>query len=225
MDSMISYIDFICIVVPLMMMIFVLTGKSRHVVGFMIVGVCACMLVSEINGIIVNITGISDMYYITTAITPLTEEIIKAVPVIFYALVISNDKKTLLSISFACGVGFAVLENTVILSQSVISNPASVSFLWAFVRGFGSGLMHAVCTMAVGYGISIALRKRKLMISGTFAILATVAIYHATYNSLVQSKLPYLGFLLPLMTFIPILIVQYKRRKKSAELDGDSASA
>ena len=52
MDNMITYIDFICIVVPLIMMLFVLSGSSRHTVAFMVVGVCACLLVSEINGMI-----------------------------------------------------------------------------------------------------------------------------------------------------------------------------
>ena len=142
MDNMITYIDFICIVVPLIMMLFVLSGSSRHTVAFMVVGVCACLLVSEINGMIVAYAGLTDMYFVTTAITPVTEEIVKALPVIFYAVMFSKDSRTLLNISFACGVGFAVLENTVILSQSVISNPGSVSLLWALIRGFGSGLMH-----------------------------------------------------------------------------------
>ena len=57
-------------------------------------------------------------------------------------------------------------------------------------------------------------KKRKLFYSGTFALLTLAIIYHAIYNTLVQSDYKYLGFVLPMLTYLPA-IVALKKQKKS----------
>lgn len=210
MDN-INYILFICVVVPLILMLFILDKKSRITVGYMIVGTFMCLFISEVNGLLLNYFH-NDMYYVTTTITPITEELIKALPILYFAVLFSDKRETLISISIATGIGFAVLENLVIL----VGNVENVSLFWALVRGFSSALMHGVCTAAVGMGISFVHKKKKLFYTGTFALLAAAIIYHATFNCLVQSPYKYAGFLLPLVTYTPILIV-IARRKKAYE--------
>ena len=168
----------------------------------MITGIFSCLFVSELNSILLKHFH-NDMYYVTTAITPITEEIVKALPILYYALFISDDRKTLTSDAFAVGVGFALLENIVILIQNI----SEVSIVWALVRGFGSGLVHGLCTVMVGYGISYIRKRRKLFYCGTFALLSAAIIYHATYNLLVQSELQYAGVLLPILTYIPMILL------------------
>ena len=197
-----SYIVFICIVVSLGLMLPLMDKKTRGVVSFMIVGIFACLFVSELNQIFLKFFD-SDMYYVTTTITPVTEEIVKALPILYCAIVFTDDRKTLIANSFAVGVGFALLENIVILVQNV----DDVTILWALVRGFGSGLVHGVCTVMVGYGISYIKKRRKLFFCGTFALLSAAVIYHATYNLLVQSDYPYAGVLLPVLTYIPAILL------------------
>ncbi|MDD4291231.1 MAG: PrsW family glutamic-type intramembrane protease [Clostridia bacterium] len=209
MDNLI-YILFFCIVAPLTLMLFLLEKKSRLVVGFMIIGICMCIFVAEINGLLLGILG-KNIFYITTTVTPITEEIVKALPVLFFAFVFSDKRETLLSISMAVGIGFAILENSYIL----VSNIDTISIGWSLIRGFGAGLMHGICTAAVGYGISFVRKRKKLFYTGTFALLSAAIIYHATYNCLVQSNFKYAGFLLPLLTYIPIVIALIKRRKKT----------
>ena len=48
------------------------------------------------------------MLYYTTTISPIVEEIVKALPVLIYAFAVSSDRDRLISISFAVGLGFAI---------------------------------------------------------------------------------------------------------------------
>ena len=205
MESTVEYISFISIIIPIIMMMITLKGRSRLLMGFMAMGIFVSLFSSELSGALIRALGMEDMYKVTTSLTPIIEEILKAIPVLIYAFIISDDRQTLLSIAFAVGVGFAVLENIVILLRAVISNPESVSYLWALVRGFGSGLMHAVTTMMIGVGMSQLKTRRKMIVPGIVAMLAMAAIYHAIYNSLVQTDMKYMGFILPLLTYLILL--------------------
>ena len=213
-----SYIIFICIVVSLGLMLPLMEKKARGVVIFMIVGIFSCLFVSELNTILLKAFH-NQMYYVTTTITPVSEEIVKALPVLYYAIVVSDDRRTLISHAYAVGVGFALLENIVILVQNI----SDVSIFWALVRGFGSGLVHGLCTVMVGYGISYIKKRRKLFVCGTFALLSTAVIYHATYNLLVQSKFQYAGILLPIITYIPMILLL--RRSAAASEDRKKTAA
>lgn len=209
MDSLI-YIQFICIVVPMIFMVLILRRRARLIVGFMLIGIFVSLFVSELNTVLLNLFE-GDSHYTTTTITPITEEIVKAVPVLFYAIVFSNDRERILQIAFSLGIGFALFENLVVLVQ----NFETVTIGWAIIRGFSTALMHGVCTAVVGYGISYVRKRRKLFYCGTFALLATTSIYHGIFNMLVLSEYKYLGFILPSITYIPIFIQQYRYYKKN----------
>ena len=154
-----------------------------------------------------------DMYSITVTVTPITEEILKALPILYYALVISDKREKLFTASMATGIGFAILENAYYL----LSNPM-FSMLNAVIRAFGAGLMHGMCTLLVGVGISFVKQRRKLFAVGTFGLLSTAIVYHGIYNILIQSDYSAVGALLPIATYIPFFIwrLNLKHRKKSA---------
>ncbi len=204
-----SYIIFICITVPMLFMLPIITDKfARTLVGFMIVGIFCCLFVSEVNALVLAALDY-DHAYVTTTLTPISEEIVKTLPVLLYAFAFSNNREQLLAVSFAVGIGFAIIENMVILLQNV----TTVSLLWALVRGFGSALMHGICTGAVGLGLHFIHQKKKLFIPGTFALLVTAMTYHSIYNVLVQSEFRYFGFLLPLVTFVALFAFQLSVKK------------
>ncbi len=187
---------------PLLLTLPLMKGASRRVMLYLIIGICVSLFISEINGRIL-IAFNNQMILVTTTFTPITEEIIKALPVLIYAFLFSDDREKLLPLAFATGIGFALFENTVILVQSI----DNVSILWAIIRGFSTALMHGICTAAVGYGMSFVRKKKKLFVSGTFALLAFAVIYHGLFNMLVQSKnLQYVGFFMPAVTYIPLII-------------------
>ena len=209
MDNL-TYISFIAITVSLALMLPLMEKKLRRLVVFMIAGIFSCLFVSELNNILLGAFH-NDIFFVTTTITPITEEVVKMLPILFFAIMVTDDRTTLIPISFAVGVGFALLENVVILTQNV----ENVTILWALVRGFGSGLVHGICTVMVGWGISYIKKRRKFFYCGTFALLSAAIIYHAIYNLLVQSQYQYVGILLPTITYIPIILFLRKNKMKS----------
>ena len=218
MDNSMIYILFICIIVPILLMLPLLTGRSRLLMGYLLIGVFCCLFAAGVNGYIRHFVG-GDLYYITTNLTPVVEEIIKALPILYYAFLFNADKSKLIPLAFAVGVGFAVLENMIILTQNI----ATVSVFWAVIRGFASGLMHGICTSFVGYGISFVKTRKKLFYSGTFALLTLAVTYHSVFNTLVQSETyKYLGFVLPLSTYVPFIVYIIATGKKKVLSKGDS---
>jgi RsiW-degrading membrane proteinase PrsW (M82 family) len=206
MDN-INYLLFICVAAPIFLMLFVLEKKSKITVGYMLIGIFVCLFISEVNGLLLQTLG-NDTYYVTTTITPITEEIIKALPVLYFAFLFSDKQETLISLSIATGIGFAILENLMIF----VANVDNISLFWAAVRGFSSGLMHGLCTAAVGIGLSFVHKKRKLFYCGTFALLTVAITYHAIYNTLIQSDYQYVGAFLPIATYVPVLLVVYGKQ-------------
>ena len=213
MNSMI-HILFICIFVPLLLSVPLVEKNSRDIMIYILLGISAALYISKVNGIMLKVFD-DDILFVTTTITPITEEIIKALPVVLYAFMFSRSRQKLLSVSFALGVGFALFENTYIL----INNIENVDITWAFIRGFSSALMHGICTVAIGYGLSYVRLRRKLSVTGTFALLITAIIYHGIFNMLVQDEgLKYYGFLLPILTYIPFLIALYVTHRKQKSI-------
>lgn len=210
-----SYILFICVVTPLCSLLAVSDKKMRNGVIFLLVGMFSCLFVSEVNGLLNRQLG-TDMFYLTTSVTPITEEIVKTVPVLIYAFAYSDKLEELVPNAFFIGIGFAVLENLVILTQNI----GSVTLIWAVIRGFSSGLMHGICTGMVGICISFVRKKHKLLLCGTIAALDLAISYHSIFNSLVQgpkSIQNYLGFAMPITTYIPIVIFIIKRNRTKTE--------
>ena len=142
--------------------------------------------------------------------TPTVDELCKAIPILLYVFLSDkHDDRNLLECAIAVGVGFAVLENAFILSN----NLDKISIPLALIRGFGAGMMHGLTTLAVGYGMTFVHKRRKLFYSGSVALLGVAVLYHSLYNILVQSKYEVVGFVLPMVTFIPILAILIKTKK------------
>ena len=209
----ISEILFICVAMPLIPMLFVLPDKrSRLLLGYLMVGALICLIAGALNLLLLDLFD-GNIMYVTTTITPMSEEILKAIPVLYLAIFFTDDRETLLSVSFALGVGFAILEDAVILVQNI----AGVSVGWALARVVGAALMHGACTAMVGMGMSYVKKRRKLFFSGTFALLVAAILFHATFNVLVQSSYRIAAFILPISLYLPVIIYQIRARRKSRE--------
>ena len=109
MDNII-YILFVSIFVPIMLMALLVEKRARLPILFMLFGIFVSVFASEVNGLLSQTLSM-DMYSITVIVTPVTEEILKALPILYYAMVISDKRETLFTASMATGVGFAILEN------------------------------------------------------------------------------------------------------------------
>lgn len=206
MDNII-YILFVSISIPILLMTLLVEKKARLPITFMLIGIFVSVFAAEVNGLLAQVLPI-DMYSITTIVTPMTEEFLKALPILYYAIVVSDGKEKLFTASMATGIGFAILENAFYLI-----NYPNFSMLSAIIRAFGAGLMHGMCTLLVGVGISFVKKKSKLFTVGTFGLLSTAIVYHGIYNILIQSEYSIVGGLLPIATYIPFLIWRLQIKK------------
>ena len=186
--------------------------KSRQPMIFFLIGIFLSVFASEINAYLRGILSMST-FEITIIVTPISEEILKAFPILVFATVFTPKKEALFTASMAVGIGFAVLENAFYLLTS-----NSFNMIDAMIRAFGAGLMHGMCTLLVGVGISFVKKKQKLFVVGTFALLSTAITYHGIYNMLVQSDFEVIGYLLPITTYIPFVVWRIKRKKSQAKL-------
>ena len=214
MDSLI-YILFISIFFPLFLMMLLVEEKARLPIIFVMLGIFISVFASEVNGVLLSMLNIT-RYDATITLAPITEELLKAFPILFYAVVVSDKKEKLFTASMATGIGFAVLENAYYL----IVNYETFSVLSALIRGFCTGLMHGMCTLLVGFGISFIRKRHKLFAVGTFALLSVAITYHAIFNMLIQSKYPAVGALLPMATYLPFFIWRNVKSKIKIETKG-----
>lgn len=215
MDNL-TVILFLCATVPMWPALYMVPEKkSRLFLGYMLLGMVVCLIASEVNSLMLALNG-GNVLYVSSNVTPVVEEILKALPVLYFAFFFSDDRETLLSLSFAMGLGFAILENMVILVGSI----SKVSILWAFVRGFGAARMHSACTSLVGKGIAFVHKRRKLFYCGTIALLISAIIAHGLFNLLIQSEHRWAAYAVILFMYVPRLMTICKKlflRKKSAE--------
>lgn len=211
MDNLI-YILFVAIFVPILLMTCLVEKKARHPLIFVLIGIFVSVFAAEVNGVMVDLLPLST-FEVTIIVTPISEEILKALPILFFATLLSPKKEAVFTAAMAIGIGFAVLENAFYML-----NDTSFNMIDAIVRAFGAGLMHGMCTLLVGVGILFVKKKRKLFVVGTFAMLSTAITYHGIYNMLVQSDYQIIGYLLPIATYIPFMVWRIRKiRQKNAK--------
>lgn len=208
MDNLI-YILFVSVFVPILLMACLVEKKARQPIIFVLTGIFVSVFAAEVNGLLASFLPMST-FEITIIVTPITEEILKAIPILIFAMVFSVKKEELFTASMAVGIGFAVLENAYYLL-----NYTSFNMVDAIIRAFGAGLMHGMCTLLVGVGISFVKKRSKMFVVGTFALLSVAITYHGIYNMLVQSDYRTIGYLLPISTYIPFMVWRIKNVRSS----------
>lgn len=203
---------FICFFIPMTMALFLVKGESKITLLFMIIGIFICLFASYINGFVESISTNLTRMQLTYIVTPVVEEVLKAIPIVVFVFMFEPKKEHLLSCAMMLGIGFSILENAYILA----SNIEMVTLSWAVIRGFGAGLMHGISTLMVGYGLSYVSTHKKLALTGTYGLLILATMYHACFNLLIQSEYRFYGILMPTVTFLPILLIFYRKRRRLA---------
>lgn len=187
---------------PLFMVLFICKPETRTRLIFLLFGMGVTVLCGRIESAAVTLLK-QDRKAFTYNLAPLIEETMKAVPILIYAFLFKPKKRILLECSVLVGIGFAILENACYFCGEMV-RPSVAD---AFIRGFGTGLMHGVCTLAVGYGMTFVRIRRKLFYTGSVALLSAAVIFHSIYNTLVQSRQMIFGVLLPLLAFLPLFFL------------------
>ncbi|MDR0851236.1 MAG: PrsW family intramembrane metalloprotease [Clostridiales Family XIII bacterium] len=185
---------FIMLAAPLLIAAFLLRGDARRFAAFFLLGLGACLFAAYINSFLSLAAGM-DIQEATIKLTPIIEEVLKALPVFFYLAVYAPKRGAILAVSVAVGLGFATLENAY-----YIMNIADQSLLYAVIRGFSAGAIHTVCAAILGYGLTQIYRRQFLTFPISFALLCAASTLHAMYNLFVTSGGVWAatGYLLPI---------------------------
>ena len=202
-----NLILFISIAIPLGLMLLIFEGRARTDLFFLIIGLTVCLFCGELSTILARFIPFS-FRFLTTNLTPVTEEVCKALPILFYAFLYKPKRQQLLEASIAVGVGFAVLENAYLLA----SNLSVITVTTGVLRGFGAGTMHAQTTLAVGFGMSFIHTRRKLFATGTVALLSVAIVFHSIYNNIVSTPYGYWGALFPIVLFVLLFLILKKKK-------------
>ena len=175
-----TYIEnvFICISVPLLLSLLLVKGAQRKYTLLLCIGMGICMVSAYVNSyfmVLYQVDGVTA----AIEISPVCEEILKLVPLLFYILIFEPEPKEITPAAISVAVGFATFENVCYLSENGAGN-----FTFLLIRGMSAGAIHILCGIAVGYGIAYVFRQRWLAVTGTVGILGACIVFHAIYNLL-----------------------------------------
>ena len=205
---------FVLVAAPLIACLLCVRGKPRTVVACLLVGMTACLASAYVSSFAAQAAGI-DAVRTAVEIAPTVEEAAKLLPLLFYLVVLEPDAEDADLAFIMVAVGFATMESAFYLGESGLSNPVTL-----LLRGLGTAMMHVVCGVVVGFGLTRAWKHPWLRAAGTFGLLCLASTYHGIFNLLVAAgdAATVSAVVLPLATLIPLLFV--RRRRERGENDG-----
>ncbi|MBO5552346.1 MAG: PrsW family intramembrane metalloprotease, partial [Lachnospiraceae bacterium] len=123
----------ICMALPLLLTVFLVRDNARRLVIFFLIGMVACLLGAYVSGFIDVAFGFGTE---DTAIfiSPVVEETMKFLPLLFYALMFAPDDDRLFTAAVGVGAGFASFEN---VCSMLTTGTESLGFL--LIRGLAVG--------------------------------------------------------------------------------------
>lgn len=199
---------FICITAPIFFAIICSRERARRMMLFLVAGMSMCLLSSYISAFLAVAEG-ADMTLAQVEISPLVEEIMKFLPMMFYLLVLEPKRDEIAPYALMIGVGFATFENVCYLMRNESDQLLSLA-----IRGFSTGAMHVTCAYIVAVGLMHLWDRDWLRIAGTVALLVVASSYHGVYNILVAQTgvAAIIGFCIPLVTAVIGLILRTRLR-------------
>ncbi len=194
----------ICIMFPIIMALFFVKGNARRFALSFVNGMLMCLVSAYLSGYI-DYLETMETEDVAVFISPIIEEIMKFIPLIFFLLLFEPDDDSLYVFATGIGAGFATFENCCYI---LVNGTESLSF--AMVRGMAVGVMHIVSMIAVATGLVLIRRFSLMSVAGIVGSLSMSVIFHALYNLLVSkpgsSRL--IGYCLPLAVACAILITR-----------------
>ncbi|MEG1012336.1 MAG: PrsW family glutamic-type intramembrane protease [Ruthenibacterium sp.] len=207
-----TYIEniLICLTAPLLVGALFAGTRYRRSLLLISVGYAVCLLAAYINSFFAGLYG-ADMATAAVEIAPVVEEVIKLLPLLFYLLIFEPEQKDVRMAIITIGASFATFENVCYLTENGASQ---LSYI--LIRGFGTGSMHIICGVIVGYGLLYVWKRPWLKLAGTLGLLCAAITYHAIYNLLVGAggTLQTIGYCFPIATVVIALIAGKILRKR-----------
>lgn len=179
-----TYIEniFLCLAIPLFLSLLFIKGRSRSFVLFLLLGMVVCMLSAYVSSFLMGYCQ-TDATTAAIEITPVCEEVLKLLPLLFYFLIFEPRPKQLPAAAIAIAAGFATFENVCYLTENGAEN-----FTFLLIRGISAGALHILCGIFTGFGISYVFPRRWLAVTGTIGILGFCTGFHGIYNLLITAQ-------------------------------------
>ena len=207
----------ICIAIPLVIALYFVYGNARRFVAAFLIGMGVCLLSAYYSGFI---TVIGDLESTETAvyISPIVEEIMKLLPLLFYMYIFHSKDDELLLAAMGIGTGFATFENC-----CYILTAGAESLAFVVIRGLAVGVMHVVCILIVVIGLVLVKQYRAMTFPAIVGTAALSTTFHALYNLLVSRPgiTSYLGYVLPLVTVVIATVPNRKLFRKIRDDHGE----
>ena len=204
-----NYIEniYICLAAPLILAILCMRREGRRSLIFVVAGMTTCLFSAYVSTFLAGVTGVS-LTNASHEISPVVEEIMKSLPILFFLLIFEPDKKTAVAGVVLIAVGFATFENVCFLTSYGTSD-----LLRLLIRGFGTGAMHVVCGMAVALGLLFLWDRVYLRVAGGIGLLGIVIVFHAVFNIFVNQTgvVFWIGSAVPLALVVAYVTVLQKR--------------
>ena len=173
---------FVCLAIPLALCMLFIGGRTRGFMLFMLSGMSVCLLSAYVNSFFMGHYGVNATVAVVE-ITPVCEEVMKLLPLLFYILIFEPKVRTLPEAAVALAVGFATFENVCYLTEN-----GAEDLMFLLIRGLSAGALHILCGIMIGFGLSYVFRRRWLAFTGTMGLLGTCIVFHAIYNLLISGN-------------------------------------
>ena len=173
---------FVCLAIPLALCILFIGGRTRTFILFMITGMSTCLLSAYVNSFFVGYYGVSTTVAVVE-ITPVCEEVMKLLPLLFYVLIFEPEVRDLPEAAVALAAGFATFENVCYVTEN-----GAEDLMLLLIRGLFAGALHILCGILIGFGLSYTFRFRWLAFTGTIGLLGASIVFHAIYNLLISGN-------------------------------------
>lgn len=194
---------FICIAVPLVITVFFIKGSARKFIVSFVLGMVLCLVAAYIGGYF-EYAFEMEAEETSIFVSPIVEEIIKLLPVLFLMILFDPDDDELKLTAVGIGAGFATFEN----ACHIISTGAQ-DLAYILIRGFAAGVMHVVSIYALSVALVVLRRYKAATVPIVVGALSISMTFHATYNLFVSKTglSSYIGYTLPIVTAIGLAYI------------------
>lgn len=100
---------FICIAIPLLLSLIFIQGEARKYTLFICIGMGMCTLSAYVSSFFMNYYNV-DAVAAAVEITPVCEEVMKILPLLFYILIFEPEREMIPRVAIAIAVGLPRLK-------------------------------------------------------------------------------------------------------------------
>lgn len=194
--------------IPFVILLPLLHGRMRALCAAFLSGMCICFFSAYINSFAMYGSGMSFIESVRCT-TPIIEECMCLLPLLFYLLIVSPEGSDTVMFGVVLGIGFAVFENACYIAANGIVSPQFI-----LIRSASAGVLHVICGLIQGTGVSVAQRNKPVMFTCIAGMLAFTVSLHSIYNLYVSAggAAMYVGLCIPLICTFLALLLQKKIR-------------